>query len=153
MRSRKIRDWTTAATICLIAAAAVRSVYGIEKPAAAVLDAQSLLDAAERDDLDAVTSLVASGVDVNSKSDDGTTALIWAAMRGNAAMAEKLLAAGANPNISNTYGVTPLQVAIENAAKEVVQILLLKGANPNAARESGETPLMTAARMGNRARP
>ena len=123
--------------------------YGIEKPAAAVLDAQSLLDAAQRDDIDAVKSLVASGVDVNTKSEDGTTALTWAAMRSNAAMAERLLAAGANPNISNMYGVAPLQVAIENAAAEVVQILLLKGANPNAARESGETPLMTAARLGN----
>ena len=85
----------------------------------------------------------------DTKSEDGTTALTWAAMRSNAAMAEQLLAAGADPNISNMYGVAPLQVAIENAATEVAQILLLKGANPNAARESGETPLMTAARMGN----
>ena len=110
MRSAKIRDWTTAATICLIAAAA-----------AAVLDAQSLLDAAQRDDIDAVKSLLASGVDVNAKSEDGSTALTWAAMRSNAAMAERLLAAGADPNISNMYGVAPLQVAIENSATEVAR--------------------------------
>ncbi len=108
-----------------------------------------MLEAAERDDLDAVKSLVASGVDVNTKNEDGTTALTWAAMRSNAAMAERLLAAGADPNISNIYGVAPLQVAIENAATEIAQMLLLKGANPNTARESGETPLMTAARLGN----
>ena len=136
MWSTKIRDWTAAATICLIAAAAV-------------LDAQSLLDAARRDDIDAIKSLLASGVDADAKSEDGSTALTWAAMRGNTAMAEQLLAAGADPNISNMYGVAPLQVAIENSATEVARILLLKGANPNAARESGETPLMTAARLGN----
>ena len=135
--SRKTRDWTAAATLCLIASAAV-----------AVLDAQPLIDAAQRDDIDAVTSLLAKGVDVNTKTDDGTTALAWAAMRGNAAMAERLLSAGANPNFSNMYGVSPLQVAIENAATQVVQVLLLKGADPNTARESGETALMTAARMG-----
>jgi ankyrin repeat protein len=149
MWSPKVRDWTAAATICLIAAAASRSVYGIEKPAGAVLNPQSLLDAARRDDIDAIKSLLASGVDADAKSEDGSTALTWAAMRGNTAMAEQLLAAGANPNISNMYGVAPLQVAIENAATEVARILLLKGADPNAARENGETPLMTAARLGN----
>ena len=136
MCSAKIRAWTTVAAMCLIAAAAV-------------LDAHSLLDAAQRDDIDAVKSLLASGVDVDAKSEDGSTALTWAAMRSNAAMAERLLAAGADPNISNMYGVAPLQVAIENSATEVARLLLLKGANPNAARESGETPLMTAARLGN----
>ena len=137
MSSGAMRDWMKAGVLCLIAAVGVRSVY-----------AQSLMDAARRDDTNAVKSLIAGGIDVNAKSDDGTTALVWAAMRNNVAMAEHLLAAGANPNMSNVYGVTPLHVAIENAATEVVNVLLLKGAGPNTARENGETPLMTAARMG-----
>jgi ankyrin repeat protein len=130
----------------LAASAMQPFVHGLENTSSTT--AEALLDAARRDDTEAVKALLGTRADVNATSNDGTTALAWAVMHSNEAMTSRLLAAGANPNLSNTYGVTPLHVAIENAAVSIVPVLLAKGANVNTARANGETPLMTAARTG-----
>jgi ankyrin repeat protein len=142
------RHWTNACAISLLATAAMQPfVHGLEN-APSTTTADALLDAARRDDTEAVKGLLGTRADVNATSNDGTTALAWAVMHSNEPMTSRLLAAGANPNLSNTYGVTPLHVAIENAAVAIVPLLLAKGANVNTARANGETPLMTAARIG-----
>ena len=110
--------------------------------------AEALIDAARSDDQSAVTALVRQGADVNARSDDGTTALAWAADHSNIEIAELLLNKGANPDLTNELGIGPLSLAIGNGSVAMVKLLLTKGASPNVARENGETPLMTAARLG-----
>lgn len=135
------------AGLCLVLGTTASTiVWGAQAPGS--LATQPLIDAARHDDSAAVAALLARRVDVNARTEDGTTALAWAAMRSNVDMAARLLMAGANPNFANVQGVGPLSLAITNGSLPLVRLLLEKGANPSLARESGETPLMTAARMG-----
>lgn len=115
---------------------------------AAAESGRELLEAARSDQQTTVETLLKQGADVNTRDQDGTTALTWAAYRGNLPLAELLLDRGANPNLSSEIGLTPLALAIQNGAVAVASLLLNKGADPNLARENGETPLMTAVRLG-----
>jgi ankyrin repeat protein len=108
----------------------------------------ALIEAARADDQSGVAAVVRQGVDVNTREEDGTTALAWAANHSNLTIAELLLSKGANPDLTNALGIGPLSLAITNGSKAIVRLLLGKGADPNVARENGETPLMTAARLG-----
>lgn len=110
--------------------------------------AEALIDAARSDDQSAVVSLLRQGADVNTREDDGTTALAWAADHSNLSIAELLLSKVANPDLTNELGIGPLSLAVSNGSVAMAKLLLAKGANPNVARENGETPLMTAARLG-----
>ena len=115
--------------------------------AAATADAP-LADAAKKQDQKTIQSLVSQHADVNSRSDDGSTALLWAAHWNDAATADLLLRAGADANAANDFGMTPLSQACVNGSAALVELLLKSGANPNTAIATGETPLMTCARSG-----
>jgi ankyrin repeat protein len=108
-----------------------------------------LVDAAKRQDRQAVRTLVEQQVDVNAAEADGATALHWAAHWNDVETAALLLRAGANANRVNDYGVTPLALACTNASDAMVETLLAAGADATLARATGETPLMTCARTGN----
>lgn len=117
-------------------------------PGSALAAADSLVEAARRQDLAAVRQLIAKKADVNAPQPDGATALHWAAFRDDAALTALLLGAGARANARNDYGVTPLSLAASQAAEAVVGALLKAGADAELALPSGETPLMTAAQAG-----
>ena len=108
-----------------------------------------LVDAAKRQDSQAVRTLVEQQVDVNTAEADGATALHWAAHWNDLDTAHLLLRAGANADVANDYGVTPLALACTNASDAMVATLLAAGADATLARSTGETPLMTCARTGN----
>lgn len=116
--------------------------------AAAAADSR-LVDAAERRDENALRALIKESVDVDSRQNDGTTAIAWAAHWNDLASADLLIAAGADVNLANDEGVTPLALASENGSAPMAEKLLNARADPNRARSSGETPLMTAAYSGN----
>jgi len=78
------------------------------------VNSKELTEAAKHGDLDTVISLIASGVDVNQLSADGTTALAHATWRNDLAMLNYLLInAEAEVNIANDYGATALYLAAE----------------------------------------
>ena len=108
-----------------------------------------LIEAAKKQDHEAVKELVERQVEGNASQPDGTTALHWATYWDRVDMADLLIAAGAVVNAANDYGVTPLALACDNGSGAMVTHLLEAGADPNAARSTGETPLMTCARTGN----
>jgi ankyrin repeat protein len=108
-----------------------------------------LVDAAKRQDVALVRTLLQQRVDVNAPQADGATALHWAAHWGDATTTDLLVRAGANVNAKNDLGVTPLALACTIGSTPVVERLLAAGANPNLAMPTGETPLMRAARSGN----
>src|SRR6185436_19700347 len=86
--------------------------------------------------------------DVNVRSEDGSTALLWAAHWNDLQTAELLVRRGANANTANDFRMTPLSQACTNGNAQFVDLLLKAGADPNTPIGTGETPLMTCARAG-----
>jgi uncharacterized protein len=107
-----------------------------------------LIDAARKNDTEAVKALVSQHVPVNAAQGDGATALHWAAHRDNLAMADLLLRNGSKANAANDDGATPLYLACTNRSAAMVERLLAAGADANARLLNGETVLMNCARTG-----
>lgn len=107
-----------------------------------------LIEAARTRDVQKVRALLEETVDVNARSTDGATALLWAVHWNDAETADLLIRAGADVNAVNDYGVTPLSLACTNGNAVVVEQLLEAGASPNTAIATGETPAMTCAGTG-----
>jgi outer membrane protein assembly factor BamB len=95
---------------------------------------KALISAAQKQDLAGVKTLLEQGVDINSATSYGSTALSYAAEKGNLPMVRLLLDEGANPNVTDTfYKVTPLLWALSSYEKsdsygEIALLLLAKGA-------------------------
>jgi ankyrin repeat protein len=124
--------------------AALFTVFGT---AAAAADFP-LVEAAKQQDHQHIRALLSQGADVNTRADDGSTALLWAAHGNDLETANLLLRAGADPNAANDFRMTPLSQACVNASAALVESLLKAGANPNTPVGTGETPLMTCAKSG-----
>jgi uncharacterized protein len=118
-------------------------------PAGAANEDLRLVDAVKNQDLHEVHALLGQHADVNVRSEDGSTALLWAAHWNDLQTAELLVRAGADANVANDFRMTPLSQACTNASSALVDLLLKAGANPNTPIATGETPLMTCARTGN----
>ena len=100
-------------------------------------------------DVAAVKKLVATRADVNVRSGDGSTPLLWAVHSSDVEMVRVLLSAGAKVDVANNYGVTPLLDASRTGDAEMMELLLKAGADPKRAHTEGETPLMASSRSGN----
>src|SRR5262245_25347630 len=105
-----------------------------------------LVNATKDQDQQQVRMLLAGHPDVNVRSEDGSSALLWAAHWNDLQTATLLVRAGADANAANDLKMTPLAQACTNGNAEFVDLLLKAGANPNTAIGTGETPLMTCAR-------
>ena len=108
----------------------------------------ALIEAAMRNDITEVESLLDEGIDINAKGPDGTTALHEAAFRGHKALMELLLARGADVNARSDKGVTPLYSACRKENTDIVNLLLEKGADVNAKTNEGAAPLYIACQEG-----
>ena len=74
-----------------------------------------LVESARRQDQNAVRALLSQNADVNARSSDGSTALLWSAHWNDLETASLLLGAGADANAANDFRVTPLSEACTNA--------------------------------------
>ena len=108
-----------------------------------------LTEAVRARDLRKVRNLLGQKIDVNGRSTDGATALLWAVHGNDDDVADLLIQAGADANVSNDYRMTPLVLACTNANPGMVARLLKAGANPNTIIATGESPIMTCAATGN----
>jgi ankyrin repeat protein len=108
-----------------------------------------LVEAARNQDQQQIRTLLNQHIDVNVRSEDGSTALLWAAHWNDLATAGLLIRAGADANAANDFRMTPLSQACTNGSARFIELLLNAGANPNTPIATGETPLMTCARTGN----
>jgi ankyrin repeat protein len=71
-------------------------------------------DAINRDDIDEVTSLLASGIDPNLRDAGGDYFLTSAAWIGSPQLVRILLEAGADPTLKGGDGLTPLERLLQN---------------------------------------
>jgi len=67
--------------------------------------------------------LLERGANVNARSTDGMTALMWATLLDDKGLVQQLLFAGANPLLKDSFGHNPLEVC-----KSSIIRMLLKGA-------------------------
>src|SRR5262249_8848022 len=75
-----------------------------------------LIDAVRGQDEQQIRTLLAQRVDVNTRSGDGSTALLWAAHWNLIDAAALLIRAGADANAANEFGMTPLSQACTNGS-------------------------------------
>ena len=85
--------------------------------------------AARKGDAAAVKAFLDKGVDVNSKTRYGATALSYACDKGHVEVVKLLIERGADVNVKDTfYGEVPIGWALSHGHVEVVKLLLDKGA-------------------------
>lgn len=89
----------------------------------------SLVQAALKGDVAAVTLLTINGADVNSKDKDGVTPLIAAASQGHADIVRFLLDKHAQINDECMGGLSALTVAVWNGDEKTIKLLISAGAN------------------------
>ena len=105
--------------------------------------------AAQEDNLDELTALIA-GMDVNLRDKrSGTTALEHAVKNANREMVQLLLSAGAIVNAKNDEGETVLMMLDDDATIDLMWDLLNAGAKVNLKDKSGTTALMHLAASNN----
>ena len=112
-----------------------------------------LLNVVLAGDVAKASTLLKSGADINSKNEEGATALILAAGVGNIAMVEMLIKAGAEIDATDARGWTALMKALFNYEQnrgfpEVVSDLIEAGADIEHKVAYGTRPLMIAAGYG-----
>lgn len=91
--------------------------------------AEALFEAARKGDVAAMKKVLDAGVDVNSKTEFGMTAVAFAASAGHADAIRFLAERKADLDQADTYyGATPLSWALQNGQSSAVQALLRFGA-------------------------
>ena len=97
---------------------------------------------------DVAKLLIAKGADVDSRDNDGSTALHNTAFTADNEqgkdVAELLIVKGADVNAKNNDGWTPLHRAVNNRNKDLAELLIAEGADVNARDNDGWTPLQNA---------
>src|SRR5262249_28591344 len=88
-----------------------------------------LIDAIQNQNLEQVSSLLTQHVDVNARSGEGSTALLWAAHWDAVETADLLIRAGADPNAANDFQMNPLSQACTNGSAALVGLLFKACAN------------------------
>ncbi|MCX5850951.1 MAG: ankyrin repeat domain-containing protein [Deltaproteobacteria bacterium] len=107
-------------------------------------DVKDLVTAARRGNTATVGELLARGIDVNAKINNGWTALIYASRDGYIDVVKLLLDKGADVNMKNAIGWTALMAASANGHIEVVKLLLTKNPEVNTKDNNGRTALIYA---------
>jgi ankyrin repeat protein len=111
-----------------------------------------LFSAARTSDIEIVNAILAAGIDVNSTTDSGDSALHYACSHGDIDVVRRLLQIpGVNVNIARDDGETPLISAVQEnfeGSLEIVRLLIAHGADVNATTNVGTTSLFVAAEFG-----
>ena len=109
---------------------------------------QDMFEAAMAGNNARVKQLLRKGWDVNTRFEDGFTALMFAAGSGHTETTKILIDSGADVNARFEDGFTALMLAAEKGHAEIVRILNNAGADVNAKNKAGGTALMVAAAQG-----
>ena len=92
--------------------------------------------------LEEAKMLIEQGANINEKSKNGWTALMYACKNGHLEVTKMLLEQGANINEKSKRGWSALMFSCFNGHLEISKMLLEQGANINDKEENGNTVLM-----------
>jgi ankyrin repeat protein len=100
---------------------------------------------AYKGEVEPIKELLAQGVNVNARDEQGGTALMLAAMANKVEVVKLLLEHGADVNAQSDGGNTALIAAAGKGNLEILQLLVDAGADPLIKNESGMTAAVNAA--------
>ncbi len=124
----------------------VFGVYTIDANASEL----TLIDRVYWGDITNVSNLIKNGADVNERSSNGWTPLMWAAKKGNFDILKMLLGSRAKVNLKSNKGDTALSIAAREGHEDIVSLLLEKNADFGVVNNDGKTPLQLAEEKGHR---
>lgn len=90
-----------------------------------------LLEAAQKGNIEELSSLLGNGVSLNVRDDKGWSPLHWATQQGKREAVELLINAGATVDTFDAEGFSPLMLAVGDGRLGLVRLLIAHGANPN----------------------
>jgi len=88
-----------------------------------------LILAVQNDDQDLVKRLIDKRINIDTKDDNGATALMYATSSNNVDIAKLLIDANANTDIKNKLGEAALDIAIKNNFADMIELLLASGSD------------------------
>ncbi len=97
-----------------------------------------LLRASAAGNISRVRELIKAGADVNAKTKDGETVLMWASFSGHVDTARELIKAGADLNAKQKDGETVLMMAAGEGHTDTTKELIKAGADVNAKTKDGD---------------
>ena len=92
------------------------------------VDHLALHEAADKGDIEKISTLIANRADINAADKGGFTPLHVAARAGNTDVVELLIAKGANVNAKDKHGATALYIAALRAHPAIAELLIANGA-------------------------
>ncbi len=108
----------------------------------------TLISAAYDGDAKEVFELLEKGADVNTKTEEGVSALMYAAQGGHLQTVKILVANGADINSVPYSKETALLAAVKNNYEKIVEYLLFKGADPLISNNNGNQAIHYAVLYG-----
>ena len=108
----------------------------------------NLMIAASRGYSEEVDRLIKLGANIEGKTNEDVTPLMFAVANNNFECVKVLLSNGADPNIMTAYNETPLLAAVKNGNKRIAEALIRGNADINLSDASGASPLHYAAING-----
>ena len=109
---------------------------------------KGFVQSAEKGDHKAVLLFLSSGVDIDTRNEQGWTPLMVSTFNGKEEVAILLIRSGADINAKDTAGYGPLHWAAFNGYSNVVKLLIEKRAKVNERSNHGWSPLLQAATRG-----
>lgn len=98
--------------------------------------------ASQNNDLESLQQILQQEVDINFATEEGWTALHFAAFKGHNKIVAALLEAKINIDVQGkVYGRTALHYAVDRGNLETVKLLIAKGANIRISDKANKTPL------------
>jgi len=109
---------------------------------------KGFVQSAEKGDNKAVLLFLNSGVDIDTRNEQGWTPLMISTFNGREEVAALLIRSGANVHAKDNAGYGPLHWAAFNGYSNVIKLLLAKRARVNERSNHGWSPLLQAATRG-----
>lgn len=111
-------------------------------------DQQKFFDAVRKGAVEIIESMIQDGFDIETRDDQGRTALLLATQLNNVEVARVLMAAGADVNAKDNIDDSPFLYAGAEGRLEILRMTLEHGADLSSVNRYGGTALIPAAHHG-----